>query len=130
VFAFEGVFAPAPHVLKAARPGFPADVDRRRLVASATERSTSDYDKAVKRLADEPEASKKRLFHSLRIPAFALQLARTGEIDDFAVANGWFEAIMACTGDDVAGLAGTYGPLRAAMCDELTALGKQPRSRR
>lgn len=123
VFVFEAVFAPPEHRLKEPHPPFTFKLDRKRLAESAIARSSSDYEKARKRFADELGPSKKKLFHSLRVPLFALQLVRTGKLGDFGEANGHFAAIMASESDDFDDYEKTYGPLRAALCDELKKLG-------
>lgn len=122
VFAFEAVFAPVEHRLKEARPPLSCRLDRRKLGESATARSKSDFDKARKCFEEEPGPSKKKLFHALRVPMFALQLARTGKITDFAQANGYHAAIMANESPDFADYEAKYGPLRTAFCDELKRL--------
>lgn len=122
VFAFEAVFAPVEHRLKEARPPFTYRLDRIRLAASAAARSKSDFDKARKCFEEEPGPSKKKLFHALRVPMFALQLARTGKITDFTEANGYHAEIMADESLDFADYEAKYGQLRAAFCEELKKL--------
>lgn len=123
VFAFEGAFAPPEHRLKEPVPPFSFKLDRKRLAESAAARSLSDYQKAQKRFSDELTPSKKKLFHSIRVPLFALQLARTGRIGDFAEAAEHYVEIFTHPSEDFADYERTYGPLRAALCDELAALG-------
>jgi hypothetical protein len=122
VFAFEALFAPPPHRLKEPAPPFSFTLDRKKLCASAASRSTSDYEKARKRFADEVDASKKKLFHSLRVPLFALELARTGKIEAFSAAGEWFEDIMSNPSEDFAAYEAEYGLIRRRMCDELSGL--------
>ena len=116
------MLAPPSHRLKEPRPGFSFEVDKKKLAESASARSASDYEKARKRFSDELGASKKKLFHSLRVPLFALQIAKTGKIHSFGEANGHFAEIMAFESDDFADYEAKYGPLRARLCDELKRL--------
>ena len=122
VFAYEAVFAPAEHVIKPSRPPFPVKVDKKKLAESACARSKSDFEKAKKTFEDEPEAAKKKLFHSLRVPMFALQLARSGKITDFAAANARWAEIRDDESLDIDHYASKYAPVRATLCDELTKL--------
>lgn len=124
VFAFEGLFTPPEHCLKAPRPPFSFKLDKKRLAESAISRSTSDYEKARKRFGDEPGPSRKKLFHSLRVPLFARQLARTGKITNFAEANDHYIEIATHPSEDFADYEPTYGPLRASLCAELLALAR------
>lgn len=122
VLAFEAVFTPPPHRLKEPRPPFSFKLDRIRLVESAISRSTSDFEKARKRFSEEPEASRKKLFHSLRVLLFARELARTGRLADYAAANEHFEEIMSDPSRDMGPCEARYGGLRAGLCEELRAL--------
>lgn len=122
VIAFEALFAPPRHRLKEPRTAFSFRLDRRRLAASATARSTSDYEKAKKRFAEEVEPSKKKLFHAVRVPLFALELARSGKIEDYGAANGYFEDILSDPSEDFAHYDATYGPLRERLCGELAKI--------
>lgn len=122
VFAFEALFAPGPHRLKEPVPPFKFELDRKKLCESAVARSTSDYEKAKKRFSEESEPSRKKLFHSLRVPLFALELLRTGKIENFGAAGEYFEEIMSHPSEDFADYEAAYGPARARMCAELAAL--------
>lgn len=122
VFAFEAVFAPAPHILKPARPPFAVKLDKKKLFESATSRSKSDFDKARKTFEDEPEAAKKKLFHALRVPTFALQLSRTGKLTDFTAANAHWSEIKADESLDFDHYEQTYGRVRDRLCEELKQL--------
>jgi hypothetical protein len=122
VFAFEALFAPAPHRLKEPVPPFSFELDRKKLCESAVSRSTSDYEKAKKRFADEVDASKKKLFHSVRVPLFALELVRTGKIESFGAAGEHFEEIMSHPSEDFADYEAVYGRMRARLCAELLGL--------
>lgn len=122
VFAFEALFAPGPHRLKEPVPPFKFELDWKKLCESAVARSTSDYEKAKKRFSEESESSRKKLFHSLRVPLFALELLRTGKIENFGAAGEYFEEIMSHPSEDFADYEAVYGPARARMCAELAAL--------
>lgn len=119
VFAFEALCAPPEHRLKEPVPPFVYKLDRKKLCDSAVSRSTSDYEKAKKRFDEEGQASRKKLFHSIRVPLFALQIARTGKIEDFGAANEIFEEIMSHPSADFADYAAVFGPLREKLCAEL-----------
>lgn len=122
VFAFEAVFAPIPHILKAAIPPFPVKIDKKKLFESASSRSKSDFDKARKTFDEEPVAAKKKLFHALRVPMFALEIARTGKLKDFAAANDRWDEIRSDPSLDFEDYAAKYGALREGLCDELRRL--------
>lgn len=96
VFALEVACAPAEHVLKDGRITTRIRVDAVRARDAARERSDADYAKAEARWAIEPDASRKRLFHALRVPAFARCFVQTGGID-FAAARHWWE--LACAAE-------------------------------
>ncbi len=127
VFALECLFAAPAHVLKAPRPPFRHTLDRKKLAISATERSNSDWQKAKKRFVEEPEASKKKLFHALRVPIFALQIAKTGKLGDYAAANAHWTRIQEGPTDDFAFYEQTFGPIREASLVELSKLGGRGR---
>jgi hypothetical protein len=119
VFAFEALFAPPPHRLKEPVPPFAVKLDRKKLCESAAARSKSDYEKAKKRFSEEVEASKKKLFHSLRVPLFACELLRTGKIQNFAAAGEYFEEIMSHPSEDFADYEALFGGARERLCEEL-----------
>ncbi len=56
------------------------------------------------------------------MPLFALQLLRTGKLTDFTVANDHFRAIMADASLEFGPREAKYGPVRAAVCDEIRKL--------
>ncbi len=114
VFALECLFLPPDHRLKEARPPFAFALDRKKLAASAGGRSAADFAKAGKRFAEEPAASKKKLFHALRVPMFALQIARAGRIVDYGEANGLWREISAATDEAWEPYLEAYGPLAGA----------------
>ncbi|NUO48084.1 MAG: hypothetical protein HOV80_04425 [Polyangiaceae bacterium] len=93
IFALECLFAPAPHRLKEPAPPFRFVLDRRKLADAASERARADYEKASKRLDEEPDASRKKAFHAIRVLWFALQVAREGRITDFEEAAELWEEI-------------------------------------
>jgi hypothetical protein len=125
VFVLECLFLPPEHRLKDPRPPFAFKLDREKLAASAGGRSAADFAKAGKRFAEEPGPSKKKLFHALRVPMFALQIARTGRLQDYGEANGlWFE-IAARVETEWEPYLAEYGPRREQLCADLVALGKQ-----
>jgi hypothetical protein len=123
VFALECLFLAPEHRLKDPRPAFAFKLDRKKLAASAGGRSAADFAKAGKRFADEPAASKKKLFHALRVPLFALQVARTGRIGDYGEANGLWREITAREEEDWEPYLAAYGPLQERLCQELEATG-------
>lgn len=122
VFALEGHFAPLSHILIAPRPPFKYVLDRKKLTLSATEKSNSDWKKAQKNFLDEPQPSRKKLFHSLRVPAFALQVAHTGKLTDFSCANVWYKEIVEGPDDDFAWYDERFGKTRLDLCTQLTKL--------
>lgn len=127
VFALECLFLAPEHRLLDPRPAFAFKLDRARLAASATARSTSDFKKAAKQFDDEPVASKKKLFHALRVPMFALQIARSGRILDYGQANPHWAAIRDHESSDWEDYARLYGPVRDDLLKELAALDSRKR---
>lgn len=121
VFALECLFLPAEHRLVDPKPAFVFKLDRARLAASATARSTSDFKKAGKQFDEEPLASKKKLFHALRVPMFALQIARSGRITDYAQANHHWAAIRDDESVAWEDYERAYGPVREDLLKELVA---------
>ncbi len=122
VFALECFFAPAEHRLVEARPAFTHKLDKRKLTISATEKSNADWQKAARTFLDEPAPARKKLFHSLRVPAFALQLTKTGKLTDYGVANVWFKEIVAGPDDDFSWYEQRFDKLRKDLCVELGQL--------
>lgn len=125
VFALECLFLPPEHRLKEGRPPFPFKLDRKKLAASAASRSASDFKKAGARFDDEPEASKKKLFHALRVPLFAVQIAETGVLHDYGAANPYWRDILADERLDWEEYRKAYGPIREGLCDRLAALASR-----
>ncbi|WP_437965807.1 hypothetical protein WMF04_40220 [Sorangium sp. So ce260] len=125
VFALECLFLPPEHRLKETRPPFALKLDRKKLAASASSRSASDFKKAGARFNEEPEASKKKLFHALRVPLFAVQIAETGALHDYGAANPYWHEIAADERLDWEDYRKTYGPLRERLCDRLAALASR-----
>jgi hypothetical protein len=122
VFALECLFAPPEHVLKPPRPPFRHQLDRKKLIASATNRSTSDWQKAKKTFLEEPAPARKKLFHALRVPMFALQIAQTGKLTDYTAANHFHAEIQRGPDDDFGYYADKFGPVRDALCADLAKL--------
>ncbi len=125
VFALECHFAPPEHVIIAPRPAFKYVLDRKKLAVSATERSQADWQKGQKKFLDEPEPSRKKIFHSLRVPAFALQVVKTGKLTDFTSANAWYRDIVQGPLDDFSWYAERFAKVRQDLCAELTKLGRK-----
>jgi hypothetical protein len=125
VFALEGFFAPMEHTLVSAKPPFKYTLDRKKLAISATEKSRADWQKGCKKFLDEPKPSRKKIFHSLRVPAFALQVTRTGKLTDFAIANDWFEDLMTGPDDDANWYEDRFGKIRESMCSELVKFAEK-----
>ncbi|MBK9264639.1 MAG: nucleotidyltransferase domain-containing protein [Polyangiaceae bacterium] len=122
VFALECFFASPEATLMAPRPPFKYTLDRRKLSVSATEKSKADWQKAKKRFVDEPGPSRKKVFHALRVPAFALQIAKTGKLADFTCANAWHADIQRGPNDDFSWYEDRFGTVREEMCTELVQL--------
>lgn len=122
VFALEGHFVPREHCLVAAKPPFKYTLDRKKLAVSAMEKSLADWQKGRKKFLEEPGPSRKKIFHSLRVPAFALQIAKTGKLTDFSVANAWFEDLMTGPDEDLAWYDDQFGKIRESLCAELAQL--------
>jgi hypothetical protein len=127
VFALECLFLAPEHRLLDPKPAFAFELDRARLAASAAARSTSDFEKAAKHLDEAPLASKKKLFHSLRVPMFALQILRSARITDYGQANHHWAAIRDHEGADRDEHARAFGPVRDDLLSELAALGAKRR---
>ena len=119
VFALEALFAPEEHRLKEARPPFPYRPHVGRLFDSAKARSDSDWSKAKKKFDEEPEVSKKRALHSLRVLAFAVQVAEVGRIGDFRVALPWWEQMRAADYQTWDAVEENYGRMRNNLLDDL-----------
>lgn len=124
VFALECLFAPAEHRLKAG-PMPPYTVDREKLAASAGARSASDFKKAERTFEGEPLAAKKKLFHALRVPMFAKQIAARGRIVDFGEARPLWAEIAARPEEGWEPYAISYGPLRERLVAEIAPRGKR-----
>jgi hypothetical protein len=122
VFALECHFAPSEQVLVTPRPAFKYTLDRKKLSISATEKSNADWQKGKKKFLEEPGPSRKKIFHSLRVPAFALQVAKTGKLTDFTAANVWHKKLSAGPDDDFAWYEQRFGKTRQDLCTELTKL--------
>lgn len=123
VFVLECFFASAEHVLVVPRPAFGYKLDKKKLSISATEKSNADWQKAKKTFLDEPGPARKKLFHSLRVPVFALQIAKTGKLGDYAVANAWYKDIVSGPDDDFGWYEQRFDKLRNELTAELGKLG-------
>jgi hypothetical protein len=127
VFALECQFLAPEHRLVDPRPAFPFKLDRAKLAASASARSTSDFKKAAKQFEDEPLASKKKLYHSLRVPMFALQIMRSSRISDYGQANHHWAAIRDHESTDWDDHERLFGPVRDDLLSELAAQAAKKR---
>lgn len=125
VFALECHFAPVDQVILNPRPPFKYTLDRKKLSISATERSNADWQKAKKKFPEEPEASRKKAFHALRVPAFALQIAKAGKLTDFTCANAWHAEMSQGPLDDFDWYDKHFGTIRQNLCTELMKLEKK-----
>jgi hypothetical protein len=123
VFALECFFAAPKDVLRAPHPPFRFTLDKKKLARSAAEKSSSDWQKAKKRFLEEPEPSRKKLFHALRVPVFALEIATKGRLGDYAAANAHLDVIRRGPLDDFAYYEEKLGPAREALVAELSRLG-------
>ncbi len=124
VFALESLFLPPEHKLKETRGAFTYKLDRKRLADAAIGRSYADFAKAARTFESEPEAAKKKLFHALRVPMFALQIMERGRIVDHGAASPLWREIR--DRDDVTWepYALAYGPIRDRLCEALRAHGR------
>jgi hypothetical protein len=127
VFALECLFLAPEHRLLDPKPAMAFKLDRAKLAASAAARSTSDFKKAAKHFDEEPAASKKKLFHSLRVPMFALQILRSARIGDYGQANHHWTAIRDHESSDWDDHERLFGPVRADLLSELAAVGAKKR---
>jgi hypothetical protein len=119
VFALECLYAPAEHRLVEFSPPFRHKPDRRALVASATAKAKSDFDKAKRLYEAEPGPSKKKLFHALRVLTFAAQIARHGRVVDFREAEPLWRLVAAFAGPDNASFEGAFAGTYQALGDKL-----------
>lgn len=117
VFALEAFFLPPAHRLKHGKANY--TLDRHRLHRAASEKSDADFQKAAKTFALEPNAARKKLFHSLRVPSFARQIARTGAIHDYGETNSLWEEIATDPVSDWAMVHDRYAALREQLCAEI-----------
>lgn len=119
VFALECYFAPKEYILKPPKPPFSYRLDKKKLALSALNRSSSDWDKGIKRFLDEPHPSKKKLFHALRVPTFALQVLKTGTLGDFSAANDFWMELATGPDTDPHYYQRLLGPVRERLYTEL-----------
>jgi hypothetical protein len=124
VFALECLFAPPVHTLKAPLRPFTFGLQLGRLLDSAREKSDSDFAKAEKRFALDRRLAKKKLFHALRVPAFALEVAQTGKLTRFeALAPLWLE-LWSDPSPSWTDHRERYGRIRERTLAELSALSR------
>lgn len=118
IYALEALMAPAEHRLM---PGAPYSWAKHthRLVAEVSERSSSDFEKAIKTWNQDPMKARKRLWHSLRVPMFAQQLDKHSRITDFTVANDSFEDIMTDPCTDPSVVRHKWKGVREGLCASL-----------
>jgi len=118
VFALECLLAPMEHTFKRMPQEFKWKYSWEGLRHEAFEKSQSDYTKAVRGPTMDYKA-KKRLWHSLRVPNFAVQMWRNGYIRDWGGANEMYWDIMTDPSEDAAHYAEVWGPARLIMIDPL-----------
>lgn len=118
VYALEALFAPPEHRFWDARD-FTWKLDLGKLRAKTEAKSDSDWKKGLKLLASEPEKARKKLFHALRVPEFARQLATVGRIEHFDSANDWFEEIMTEPSEDHSQYESAWGDLRRELLNDI-----------
>lgn len=90
VFAYEVFFCPKEHVLKDSGLTIPQirGPERTRIIESAVEKATNDFQKASRIL------NPKRVYHAFRVLNFAQQLVDFGVIRDFTQAQIIYEIVM------------------------------------
>lgn len=92
IFALECFFLPQEHRLKESSPKLQCTLNAKTIFESANKRALSDFKKSARCFEHEPFASKKKLFHAIRVLMFARQLIRHHTIVDYAEANSiWYE---------------------------------------
>lgn len=121
IFALECFFTPPKHRLKEPSRSFHFRRNLQHLVDNAIEKSTSDFTKAARIFADDPNTAIKKIFHSIRVPKFAIQIARNGCITDFHEAIPVWEDLIHFDGVEWSEWL-RFGAVRAACCQELKAL--------
>lgn len=88
------------------------------LIEAATEKSDSDWNKAV-RGDTMTDRGRKQIAHSIRVPMFAQQILRHTRITDFECMLALHEEIVTDPSPDTAHYAEVYGPIRADMLARL-----------
>lgn len=94
LFALECLFLPKQFCLKEPRPVFDFKLNREKLIDSVTAKSLADFLKAKNQFEDNLESSKKKLFHSIRLLMFAIQILKYGKINDYTQANHYWTEIQ------------------------------------
>lgn len=89
MFALEAWFLPDP--LRRAPVRW--RLDRAKLAVAASQKSAADFAKAKAMIEAGDPAGLKKLFHAVRVPTFARQIARTGRLTDYAEANPFWAEI-------------------------------------
>jgi predicted nucleotidyltransferase len=118
MFAMEAHFAPTRLV----EGSFPFKLDRRALWSAVEKKSAEDFAKAEKRYDEEPTAMAKKLFHSVRVVDFGVQLCERGRLEDFMVSAPVWAAVSAQIGADWAELCAAVAPSREARLERLRGL--------
>ena len=127
VLVLECFFAPREHRLHETGPVFCWSYDAEKLAAAALTTSDKDFHKAERIFDDEPDAARKKLFHSLRVLLFALEIARTRRLADFTMAAPLWRAIAAHPASDWPALGRRFGPERDRLLADLSRLAKAKR---
>ena len=115
VFALEVWFALPKHQLIPRPKSWRWVRDDARLRRVAQDRSDNDFEKAARRIDQEPFESKKRIFHSIRVLMFAQQILNTGGLNDFEAASDiWLDI---CTApEDSESFVARFALVRQALC--------------
>jgi predicted nucleotidyltransferase len=82
----ECIFAPEWAKLKEEKE-FKFELNLAKLRHATSHVSSNSWVKCKKKLKDEYRTAIKSFYHSIRIPMFATQIARSGRITDFSIAN-------------------------------------------
>lgn len=117
IFALEALFAPDEHRF-VDEVRWRWTLQRSKLATEVDERSRADLAKGLRTWADDPEKARKRIFHAIRVPTFAVQVVREGRITDFSAANDVFLDLWTEPGD-AAAVEARWAPVRQALCAEV-----------
>lgn len=93
-------------------------VDKRVLRESFSQKASHSFVKAKKKIEVERDfkRGKKSLFHSLRILTFGIQVATTGEIQDYQAANDWWWEIYTNPSETWEDYLKIYRPVYNGLC--------------